>query len=77
MIKNGCIKSKDGKIIMEEEELKRWAEYIGEMYSDSSRQEDFATYAELEGPPIMQSEVELNMERQQVRITFMHKSCQH
>ena len=58
MINNGCIKSKDGKILMnKEEQLTRWAKYLGELYSDSSRQEDFVIDAELEGPPIMQSEI--------------------
>ena len=64
MINNGCIKSKDGKILMEkEEQLKRWTEYIRELYADNSRQEDFVIDAEIEGPPIMQSEVEHALSR--------------
>ena len=64
------------------EQLKQWMVYIGELYSDNSIKEDFVLVAELEGPPIMQSEVEQALsrtihERQQVWITFMQKNCQH
>ena len=40
--KTMIIKSKDRKIPIErEEQLTRWAEYIGELYGDDFRQEDF------------------------------------
>ena len=53
----GCIKSKDGVIIMEKEKiLERWSEYIGDLYG-SDRNEQFDIELDLEGPVILESEV--------------------
>ena len=38
----GCLKAKDGTIIMDKKEiLNRWAEYIQELFEDADRKDDF------------------------------------
>jgi len=54
----GCIKSKDGKIVMEKDKiLERWSEYISELFHDE-RGEKPTIHKNMEGPPILRSEVE-------------------
>ena len=58
MNKSIAIRKKDGRVVMEEEEvMERWVEYIGELFED-----DRPTHMELdnneEGPPIIKSEIE-------------------
>ena len=54
---SGCIKSKDGQIIVEKDKiLNRWSEYIKELYDDD-RPEEKMIYTNFEGPPIMEEEV--------------------
>ena len=56
--KTGCIKSKDGSIIMEKDKkLERWSEYISELFDDD-RNEDLTVKDIPEGPEIMREEVE-------------------
>ena len=56
--KTGCIKSKDGSIIMEKDKkLERWSEYISELFDDD-RNEDLTLQDIPEGPEIMREEVE-------------------
>ena len=53
----GCIKSKDGEIIMEKDKIRqRWTEYIGELY-DADRDENFEIAYDSGGPEIMECEV--------------------
>ena len=54
----GCLKNKDGAIIMDKEDiLKRWEEYIGELFEDC-RGEKPAITKPMEGPPILKDEIE-------------------
>ncbi|KAK3784412.1 hypothetical protein RRG08_039413 [Elysia crispata] len=56
--KTGCVKSKDGSIIMEKDKkLERWSEYISELFDDD-RNEDLTLQDIPEGPEIMREEVE-------------------
>ena len=53
----GCIKSKDGNILMDKDEVKgRWSEYIKELYSDN-RETMPKINKEMSGLPIMKDEV--------------------
>ncbi|GFS23264.1 endonuclease-reverse transcriptase [Elysia marginata] len=48
--KSGCIKSKDGSIIMEKDKkVERWSEYISELFDDD-RNEDLSLQGIPEGP---------------------------
>ena len=52
----GCIKDKKGKMIFEKEKvLERWAEYIGDLFSDNRPQ--LPTPSNDRGPPILKEEV--------------------
>ncbi|GFR76701.1 RNA-directed DNA polymerase from mobile element jockey-like [Elysia marginata] len=54
----GCIKSKDGKILMKTSDiLERWSEYIQELFYDERGQQP-ETQKPIEGPPILKAEVE-------------------
>ena len=54
---SGCIKSKDGTLIMEREDiLKRWSEYIEELFYDDRGQKPLIR-KNIEGPRILKSEV--------------------
>ena len=54
---SGCIKAKDGSLLMEKEELtERWAEYIEELFMDE-RGEKPIIQKPIEGPEILKSEV--------------------
>ena len=64
---NGCIKSKDGSVLMEkQEQLERWAEYIRDLYGDDTRAQDYTLKKTEEGPPILTEEVKkaINLTRQ-------------
>ncbi|GFR85983.1 RNA-directed DNA polymerase from mobile element jockey-like [Elysia marginata] len=55
--KSGCIKSKDGSIIIKKDtKLERWSEYISELFDDD-RNEDLNLQGIPEGPEIMREEV--------------------
>jgi len=55
---NGCIKGKDGSIIIDKSEiLVRWEEYIKELYDDEDRGPQLKIQRHMEGPPILQSEI--------------------
>ena len=55
---NGCIKGKDGSIIIDKSEiLVRWEEYIKELYDDEDRGPQVRIQRNMEGPPILQSEI--------------------
>ena len=54
----GCIRSKQGNILMDKNDvLERWAEYIEELFEDT-RGEKPVIKKELEGPPILKEEVD-------------------
>ena len=54
----GCLRSADGKTLVEKsEKLARWSEYIGDLYDDASRNENFQIEGKLEGPTILADEV--------------------
>ena len=56
---SGCIKGKDGSIIMDNEKiLNRWEEYISELYDDEERGVKIEIRKNMDGPPILRSEVE-------------------
>ena len=56
---SGCIKGKDGSIIMDKEKiLNRWEEYISELYDDEERGVKIEIRKNMDGPPILRSEVE-------------------
>ena len=62
---SGCIKSKDGKVIFEKEEVrKRWAEYVGDLFADT--RPELPVPANNEGPPIIQAEVEKALRKIQI-----------
>ena len=53
----GCLKSREGNIIMEKEKiLERWSEYISELYHDE-RGDKPPIKKNFDGPPIMKDEV--------------------
>lgn len=59
----GCIKSRDGEIIMEKDKIqKRWTEYIRELY-DANRDEDMEVEYNGEGPEIMEDEVRFTLKK--------------
>ena len=54
---SGCVKSKDGDIIMDKDKiLERWTEYIGDLYNDT-RNEERTGRTNNDGPPILEEEV--------------------
>ncbi|GFO03062.1 hypothetical protein PoB_002956700 [Plakobranchus ocellatus] len=54
----GCLKSKNGDIIMEKEKiLERWEEYISELFEDQ-RKDHNVMKNNFAGPPIMKDEVQ-------------------
>ncbi|GFO26187.1 endonuclease-reverse transcriptase [Plakobranchus ocellatus] len=54
----GCIKSKDGTMLMEKKEiLNRWSEYVEDLFKDD-RCEKLKSEKNLEGPAILKEEVE-------------------
>ena len=54
----GCIRSKNGEILMDKNDiLDRWSEYIEELFSDN-RNENIVLKRELDGPPILKEEVQ-------------------
>ena len=53
----GCLKTKEGSIIMDKEKiLERWAEYIGELFEDNRKEHDVMK-KNFAGPPIMKDEL--------------------
>lgn len=59
--RSSIIKDKQGNMFMEVSGvLKRWEEYVKELY-DNTRDERLKIVGELEGPPILQEEVEENL----------------
>ena len=53
---NGCLKDKDGNIIMEKDKiLDRWSEYIHELFDDSRKEID-TMIGNIAGPPILKDE---------------------
>ena len=53
----GCIKSRDGKILMDKNDiLNRWSEYIEELFSDT-REENIVIKKDIDGPPILKEVV--------------------
>ena len=53
----GCLKSKEGNIILEKDKiLERWSEYIGKLYNDD-RNERKIIKNNFEGPPILKDEI--------------------
>ena len=53
----GCLKTKEGSIIMDKEKiLERWAEYIGELFEDNRKEHDVLK-KNFAGPPIIKDEV--------------------
>ena len=58
-----CIKDKNGNILFEKENIEeRWCEYIKELYDDKDRP-DQVPVDNVEGPPILTSEVIYAMKR--------------
>ena len=62
---SGCLKSKLGEILLEEDEiLERWKEYIEELYGDPKRiTKPFEFVAPLSGPDIIKSEIEFALRK--------------
>ncbi len=59
----GCIKSKEGIVIMEKDEiLKWWTEYIGELFQDSRREKPVIQKT-MDGPKILKSEVQATVNK--------------
>ena len=59
--RSSTIKDKDGKILMETEEvLKRWSEYIDELFKDDTRRRP-TIEKEMTGPPILREEIRAAM----------------
>lgn len=59
----GTIKDKNGNVLFELDRIvARWAEYIEELFQDE-RSNDKPTIEKLDGPPILQSEVEHGLKR--------------
>ena len=59
----GCIKSNEGEILMDKEEvLERWTEYIGELFNDE-RIEKPSIRKNVDGPKILKSEVKSAISR--------------
>ena len=55
---NTALRAKDGRVIMEEEDiLSRWTEHIGDLFDDASDILDFDGDEELSGNEILESEV--------------------
>jgi len=56
----GCLKDKNGNILMEEQEiLKRWHDYIEELYDDTERPDKPFKFSEpMSGPAILKNEIE-------------------
>ena len=60
----GCLKSIDGYIIMEKEEIiERREDYIKDLYEDNKRKENFRIRTNSEEPQILRSEVYCAMNR--------------
>ena len=60
---SGCIKKRDGTILMIKDEiLDRWEEYLAELYDDE-RNERPEIKKKLEGPPITKDEIELALKK--------------
>ena len=55
---NGCIKRKNGKIIMEKAQvLERWTEYIKDLFEDDRQKEKPKITKAIQGPKILKTEV--------------------
>ena len=66
--KSGCLKSKSGDILVEKTEIiKRWTEYIQDLYNDDRIDTDVVFNEE--GPPILITEVEDAIKRTKIRKT--------
>ena len=60
-----AIKDKDGKVVMEVEEIKhRWEEYIGELFEDDRREVEEENHMHQSGEEIMEGEVRFAMSKQ-------------
>ena len=60
---SGCIKAKDGTIIMDKDKmLERWSEYIGELFEDNRQGRPVISCC-LDGPKILKSEVREALKR--------------
>ena len=61
----GCLKSKSGEILLEEDEiLESWKEYIEELYGDPQRTTNqFKFIAPLPGPAIMKTEIDFALRK--------------
>ena len=60
---SGCIKSKDGSILIDKADvLNRWSEYIEELFDDE-REKLPTINKEIDGPPILKDEVEAAIKR--------------
>ena len=66
--KTGCLTDKNGDILMEEQDiLKRWHDYIEELYEDPERPEKPFKFSEpMSGPGILKSEIEYAMKRMKI-----------
>ncbi|GFS15385.1 hypothetical protein ElyMa_006769600 [Elysia marginata] len=54
----GCLKAKNGNIIMEKDKiLERWAEYIHKLFDDNRKNDHNVMKRNFAGPPIMKDEV--------------------
>lgn len=66
--KSGCLKSESGNILVEKTEIiKRWTEYIQDLYNDDRI--DTGVLFNEEGPPILITEVEDAIKQTKVRKT--------
>jgi len=61
---NGCIKGKDGSVVVDREEIiARWEEYIRELYDDKDRGVQSEFRKNMDGPPILENEISLAIKR--------------
>ena len=58
----GCLKTKEGSIIMDKKILERWAEYIRELFEHNRKEHDVMK-KNLAGRPIMKDEVRETMRK--------------
>ncbi|GFR78512.1 hypothetical protein ElyMa_000535800 [Elysia marginata] len=60
----GCLKAKNGNIIMEKDKiLERWAEYIHELFEDIRKHDHNIMKKNFAGPPTMEDEVRAAMKK--------------
>ena len=61
---NECVKGKDDSIVIDRKEIiTRWEEYIRELYDDEGRWVQLEICKNMDGPPILESEIKHAIKR--------------